>query len=69
MSIVLAPTSGEDERKFSGLNDIKNHQCSSGNSHDHLVLAMRMFISRLFILDTFPSAAVIKEWREKRRVI
>ncbi|KAG1666045.1 hypothetical protein FOA52_006919 [Chlamydomonas sp. UWO 241] len=71
MSIVLAPTSVEDERKFSGLNYIKN-ECSrlgSGNSHDHLVWAMRMFISRLFTLDTFPYAAVIKEWREKRCVI
>jgi hypothetical protein len=72
MSIVLAPTSVEDERTFSGLNYIKNDQRSrlgSGNSHDHLVWAMRMLISRLFTLDTFPYAAVIKEWREKRRVI
>ncbi|KAG1665435.1 hypothetical protein FOA52_005777 [Chlamydomonas sp. UWO 241] len=72
MSIVLAPTSVEDEHTFSGLNYIKNDQRSrlgSGNSHDHLVWAMRMFISTLFTLDTFPYAAVIKEWREKRRVI
>jgi hypothetical protein len=72
MSIMLAPTSVEDERTFSCLNYIKNHQRSrlgSGNSHDHLVWAMRLFISRLFTLDTSPYAAVIKEWREKRRVI
>ncbi|KAG1675022.1 hypothetical protein FOA52_002679 [Chlamydomonas sp. UWO 241] len=62
----------KDEHTFSGLNYIKNDQRSrlgSGNSHDHLVWAMRMFISTLFTLDTFPYAAVIKEWREKRRVI
>jgi hypothetical protein len=72
MSIVLAPTSVEDERTCSGLNYIKNHQRSrlgSGNSHDHLVWAMRVFISRLFTLDTFPYAAVINERREKRRAI
>ncbi|KAG1653123.1 hypothetical protein FOA52_009067 [Chlamydomonas sp. UWO 241] len=62
----------DDEHTFSGLNYIKNDQRSrlgSGNSHDHLVWAMRMFISTLFTLDTFPYAAVIKEWQEKRRVI
>jgi hypothetical protein len=26
----------------------------TGDSHEHLVWAMRMFISRLFTLDTFP---------------
>jgi hypothetical protein len=69
---VLAPTSVEDARTFSALNFTKSDRRSrlgSWDSHEHLVWAMRMFISRLFTLDTFPYAAVIKEWREKRRVI